>query len=75
MSRTTPAGFHNQVFLANTALEIVRQAGAIATGELYQLFRGCQSQDSYNEMIATILETGLVEQQGHTLRWKTHNNN
>ena len=49
--------------------EAIRALGEVPSGHLYAQLMGTLSLESYNKIIKTIKNTGLVEESGHVLRW------
>jgi len=50
--------------------EIIRELGEVPSGELFARLMGKMTLETYNRLIGTLKEAGLVtETPGHLLRW------
>lgn len=50
--------------------EAIRELKTVPSGHLYTQLMGKISLDTYNKIITTLKNTGLVEEKAHELIWK-----
>jgi hypothetical protein len=71
MSQTQPTKDDVKAALAVVAAvtETIRELGEVPSGHLYARLMGRMSLETYNQIIQTIKNTGLVSETGHVLKW------
>ena len=49
--------------------DAIRELGSVPSGHLYAQVMGHMTLDNYNAIIASLVGTGLVQNNGHLLTW------
>jgi len=71
MSQTTKSELAQAIHILKAAADAIREAGSIPSGHLYAAMMGKVGMQAYNQMIALMVRSGLVElSDNHMLTWK-----